>query len=126
MRAEDNGLESGWSTTQSVEVTQIVEAEPGHYTGLFPPVSFDVTNDQQVCNFSITVPFGARACQIRPSSCSDISDNAFGFGSFELGAVYLIVGTFDTPTHVSGNFSVTMCEGSVITPPSSGTWEASK
>jgi hypothetical protein len=125
VKAADNGLESDWSSPQSVAVTQL-GPEPGHYTGWRFSVSFDVTQDQKVCNFSITVPFGTGACRITPSGCTEIAGNSFGFVRIELGANYIIVGTFDTPTHASGSFYVSMCQNVIVFPGSSGTWEASK
>jgi len=100
--------------------------EPGHYTGSSPSVSFDVTEDQQVCNFDITVRFGIGYCRIRPSSCAEIADNDFAFSEAEMGAIYEITGTFDTQTHASGSYRVSMCGGVIVIPASEGVWEASK
>ena len=101
--------------------------EPGHYTGT-PSVSFDVTEDQQVCNFDITVPFSTGTCRIRPGDCAEIVDNEFAFVEEHpvFGVTKSIRGVFDTQTHVSGTYAVSMCGSTLITTPSQGTWEASK
>jgi hypothetical protein len=101
--------------------------EPGHYTGT-PSVSFDVTEDQQVCNFDITIPFSTGTCRIRPDGCAEIVDNEFAFVEEHpvFGVTKSIEGVFDTQTHVSGTYAASLCGGTLITPPSQGTWEASK
>ena len=125
VRAADNGLESDWSSVQSVEVTELCP-ESGHYTGE-PDVSFDVTADCQVCNFDITVPFGfLQYCRIRPSGCADITNYNFGFAGLELGSIFVITGTFDSPIHALGGYSVSMCEDTLIFPASEGPWDAGK
>jgi hypothetical protein len=127
VKASNDLGSSDWSNIQSVVVTvPLTGPEPGHYTGTTPSVSFDVTEGQQVCNFDITVPFGAGSCRIRPSSCAEIADNDFTFSRSELGAIYVITGTFDTPTHAFGSYRVSMCGDTIVFPASEGTWEASK
>ena len=89
-------------------------------------VTFDVTEGQQVCNFDITVPFGIYGCQIQPSICANIEKDSFTFSSGVIGAIFTINGHFDTPIHVEGDYSVSLCEDVIIFPPSTGSWEASK
>jgi hypothetical protein len=100
--------------------------EPGHYTGT-PSVSFDVTEEQQVCNFDITIPFGEGTCQIRPN-CTAIVDNEFGWewSHDPFAFTSSITGRFDTRTHASGNYRMYVCGSQMIFTPSEGTWEASK
>jgi hypothetical protein len=118
---------SDWSNVKSVVVIiQPTGPEPGHYTGSTPSVSFDVTIDQQVCNFDITVRFGSGYCRIRPGSCAEIADNDFSFSQSEFGAIYVINGTFDTRTHAEGDYRVSMCGGGIVIPVPEGTWDASK
>jgi hypothetical protein len=124
VKAADDGLVSGWSNTQSVQV-RLLGPEPGNYTGILS-VSFNVTANQEVCNFNITVPFGTGSCWIYLSSCAAINGNSFAFAQFELGAIYAITGAFDSRTHTSGSYYVSMCGGTIIIPGSSGTWEASR
>jgi len=128
VKASNEFGSTDWSNTKSV----VVDVEPtgpeaGHYTGT-PSVSFDVTEDQQVCNFGITVPFSSTTCRIRPSGCAEIADNDFTFvKSHEaFGVIMRIEGTFDSRTHASGDYSVSLCGNQLISPPSQGTWEASK
>jgi hypothetical protein len=128
VKASNESGSTDWSNTESV----VVDVEPtgpetGHYTGT-PSVSFDVTGDQQVCNFDITVPFSSSSCRVRPSGCAEIADSSFTFTeTHELfGVVMRIEGTFDSRTHASGDYSVSLCENQLISPPSQGTWEASK
>jgi hypothetical protein len=127
VQASNSSGNSLWSNVRSVVVTEVPAGpEPGRYTGT-PQVSFDVTEGMQVCSFDITVPFGGiYTCRIRPGTCADVIDYEFGFSSSELGAIYVITGTFDTMTHAVGNYEVTMCEDVLISPPSTGTWKASK
>lgn len=126
VQASNSMGHSPWSNVRSVVVTDVpVGPEPGHYIGSLS-VSFDVTEGMQVCNFDIKVPFAIYTCRIRPGSCADVTDNEFGFSSSEVGAIYVITGTFDTTTHAVGNYTVSMCENILITPPSTGTWHASK
>ncbi len=126
VRSSKSGLVSSWSNIQSVTVSPPPGPEPGHYTGTAPSVSFDVTGVQQICNYDITVPFGAGSCHIQPSGCATIINSTFTFTQAELGAIYTIDGTFDTETHASGSYSVSMCESSLIFPPSTGVWDANK
>jgi hypothetical protein len=102
-----------------------IRPEAGHYTGT-PSVSFDVTEGQQVCNFDITVRFGAGWCRIRPSDCADVMYSEFVFSRAEIGAIFTITGTFDTEVHAVGGYRVAMCEDSIVFPVPEGTWEASK
>jgi hypothetical protein len=101
--------------------------EPGYYSGTQPTVSLDVTQDQQVCNFDITVPFGAGQCRIRPN-CTQIIDNEFRFDLYypDLGITDWIEGTFDTPTHAEGDYKISICGNQLVIPPSQDSWEASK
>ena len=99
--------------------------EPGHYTGSSPSVSFDVTSDQQVCDFKISVPFATGYCRLTPG-CTDINDNGFSYSYLEIGAIYSITGTFTTRTSAIGGYSVSMCEGTLVSKPSKGDWDAIK
>jgi hypothetical protein len=125
VKASNASGSSDWSNVRSVTVSAVAPGpEPGHYTGT-PSVSFDVTENQQVCDFDIRVPFGIGSCRIRPG-CTDITDSDFVFSQAEMGAIYTITGTFDSRTHAVGRYSVAMCGGSISIPPSRGSWEASK
>jgi hypothetical protein len=128
VRASNEFGSSAWSGVRSIVVIiPPTGPEPGHYTGT-PSVSFDVTEDQQVCNFGMTIPFAGGSCRIRALSCTEIVDNGVTFVESHplFGVVMWITGTFDSRTHVSGDYSVSMCGNELISPPSRGTWEANK
>lgn len=85
------------------------------------PVSFTVTSQCQVHNFRIKVPFLPPSyCQITILEDLPIVDGRFSFSYF--GAS--ISGEFDSSTNASGTYSVIYCDGTLITPPSQGTWQA--
>jgi len=129
VKAADNGLESDWSSPQSVQVTQ-VGPEPGLYTGEEPDVFFVVTDDQRVCNYRITVPVivpgrpGYYYCQISPPECAEISRDQYRFSFFRF-ATFEIYGRFDSPTHASGSQFVRSCGGTPVIS-AQGPWEATK
>jgi hypothetical protein len=85
-------------------------------------VSFTVTSQCEVHEFSIRIPFGAGSCQITIGEDLPIDDNEFSF-DFTGGS---ISGDFDSSTSASGAYSVFFCEDTLIIPPSEGTWEAHK
>jgi hypothetical protein len=128
VKASSASTSSGWSNIQSVEVT-VPPAGPaaGHYTGT-PSLSFDVTTDGRVCEFDIRVPFQSSTCHVVMHYCVPIMDNGFEFteGHPDFGVVKRFTGTFDTRTHVTGDYAVVTCGNTLITPPSTGTFEASK
>ena len=114
------------TSTPTPTPTRLPGSEPGHYMGT-PSVSFDVTEDQQVCNFDITVPFSTGTCRIRLGDCAEIVDNEFAFVKEHPVFVvpyYRITGTFDSRTHALGEYTVGICENVLTSPPSQGTWEA--
>jgi CSLREA domain-containing protein len=120
---------SSWSNTEKVLVSITPSGpEPGHYTGT-PSVSFDVTEEQQVCNFDITIPFNGGTCRKILDGCADIVDDKFSFiKDFPPFTVndYEITGTFDTQTHALGDYAVWYCDPTLYFTPFEGTWEASK
>jgi hypothetical protein len=125
VKASNSWGHSGWSDTRSVTVSP----PPDHYVGSSPPVSFDVTYDQQVSNFDITVPFGNASCRIRALGGVEIVNNSFRIELYyeQLGITDWIDGTFNSSwTRASGNYKVSICGNQMISPPSTGTWEASK
>ena len=100
---------------------------PRHFVGT-PSVSFDVFADQEVCNFKITIPFNDKTCYIHPTSCAEITDGNFRFEWYypDFGITDYVNGTFDTPIHVSGDWSVALCASEYLITPSTGTWEANE
>jgi hypothetical protein len=120
---------SSWSNTETVLVSITPSGpEPGHYTGT-PSVSFDVTEEQQVCNFDITIPINGGTCRKILDGCADIVDDKFSFiKDFPPFIVneYEITGTFDTQTHALGDYAVWYCDPTLYFTPFEGTWEASK
>jgi parallel beta-helix repeat protein len=117
---------SSWSNIRSVTVAPPTGPDAGHYTGSSPSVSFDVSAGPQVCNYDISVPFGVATCHIQHSICATIIGNTFTITRADLDAIYTINGAFDTTVHASGNYTVSICGGTWILPPSTGTWSASK
>jgi hypothetical protein len=123
VKASNIAGDSDWSNTEQVTVSE-TGPEPGYYTGS-PSVSFDVTPDQQVCDFRITVPFVTGSCQIAALWCEDIVDGSFSFSHADIANIFSIDGVFDTSTDVTGDYFVSICDGTVSIPPSEGTWSAS-
>jgi hypothetical protein len=126
VKATNSYGDSSWSNVESVTVLP----PPDHYEGSSPSVSFDVTG-QQVCNFDITVPFGSSSCRIRARSgvCFEIVNNSFRIELRyeQLGITDWIDGTFNSNhTNASGNYNVAICGNQMVSPPSTGTWQASK
>jgi hypothetical protein len=130
VRASNSFGSSDWSNIQSVDVTvEPTGPEPGHFTGTDPTVSFDVTTDQEVCDFTITVPFDDGTCRYRVTTCLPIIDDEFIFAVLDPWANQYenrFEGRFDTRTHAVGTYSVHFCQTTLIFDPSQGTWEASK
>lgn len=120
---------SSWSNTETVLVSITPSGpEPGHYTGT-PSVSFDVTEEQQVCNFDITIPINGGTCRKILDGCADIVDDKFSFiKDFPPFTVndYEITGTFNTQTHALGDYAVWYCDPTLYFTPFEGIWEASK
>lgn len=121
---------SDWSNVQSVVVSHLATfIEPGHYTGVNPTVSFDVTTDQQVCSFAIRVPFMDDICALSFSGCAPIENRRFEFVAIDPWTNQYenkITGYFDTLTHATGTYSVHWCGTWLIFDPSEGSWSASK
>ena len=128
-QAANAGGSSAWSATKSVVVTkEPTGPEPGYYTGT-PNVEFDVTADGRVCNFQFSVPFNGGTCHMGMLTCAAIVDGKFGWTETDpwLGAYdNKISGTFDSRTHVRGDYSIHFCGSTLIFSASKGTWEASK
>ena len=106
VRASAASIASPWSDVQAVAVTETPTGPlPGHYTGT-PSLSFDVTAGGQVCSFDITVPFQSSTCHVQMSGCAPIVDNGFEFREEHplYGCVKFFAGTFDTPSHATGDF----------------------
>jgi hypothetical protein len=129
VQATNEGGSSAWSATKSVVVTkEPTGPEPGHYTGT-SSVSFDVTADGRVCDFVISLPFNGGKCHMGTVTCATIVDGKFGWTETDpwLGTYdNKINGTFDSRTHVRGEYSIHFCGSTLIFSPSTGTWEASK
>jgi hypothetical protein len=128
VRASTSSTTSPWSNVQSVAVTESpVGPLPGHYTGT-PSLSFDVTADGKVCAFDITVPFQSSTCHVQMPGCAPIVDNGFEFREEHplYGCVKYFAGAFDTPSHATGDYGVTKCGSTLISIPSTGTFEASR
>jgi hypothetical protein len=128
VKASNEFGSSDWSNTESVLVTvQPTGPEPGRYTGT-PSVSFDVTEDQQVCDFEITIPFEDSTCTLQTTTCTQVVDNEFGWewSHDPFAFTSSITGRFDTRTHALGNYSVYFCGSTLVFTPSEGTWEASR
>jgi hypothetical protein len=122
---------SAWSNVQSTTVTQPLPPNtvlPGYYSGSSPTVSFDVTEDRNVCNFRITVKFGASSCSFRPTTCKQISNNTFKFEFYypDFGITDYVAGVFDSPGHAVGDWKITLCGDTMVFPASTGNWAASK
>ena len=117
---------SGWSEVKSV-VVDVTPPEPGHYTGN-PSVSFDVTQDLRVCNYEITIPFMSGTCRLQMADCAVITNNVFSWVWDTSPFIWTdgITGTFDTSTHVTGDYVVHICGSQLYIPGEEGTWEASK
>lgn len=111
--------------TPTITTTPEGEIQPGHYVGS-NSVSFDVTQDLRVCNYTIRVRLPTAYCRITPVQCAEIdATNSFLFSASESGAIFKITGVFDGPTHVTGDYSVTWCGSVLVTPPVTGEWDAS-
>jgi subtilisin family serine protease len=96
--------------------------QPGVYSGANPPITFEVTQAQEVCSLEMTAPFGAGTCRIYATTCIPIRDNRF-----QLGAIGLSVsGAFDAATHAVGDYWIVFCGDQVALPASEGTWQAGR
>jgi hypothetical protein len=126
VKARNPTGDSGWSNIRSVTVFP----PPDHYSGSSPKVSFDVIGDQ-VCSFDITVPYSTGTCRIRAKSgvCFDIVNNKFRLEMYyaDFGITDWIEGNFNSSrSSVSGNYSIYICGNTLIIPPSTGSWDASR
>jgi hypothetical protein len=117
--------QSGWSETRAVTVLPPSD----HFEGDSPPVSFDVTDDQQVCNFEMTVSFGDGTCHVHLPVCTHIVDGRFAYwaldpwhNSYE----NLITGRFQDQDHVEGSYSLHWCGSTLHPEPHEGDWTATK
>jgi hypothetical protein len=81
-------------------------AQEGHWEGVNPEVSFDVTSDGIVENFSIMI---GGECDVQANAAFPIDDDhVLLIGELDEEGQPVdnsIVGTFDSPTTISGSFS---------------------
>jgi hypothetical protein len=113
--------------------------KPGHWEGR-PSVSFEVTTDGNIRNFSIVVPFGQTTCTLTAEEEFSLgADNTIIFSKLgpsldknllelmvaleiptpvpiktdagELIEMQHISGKFNSPTTITGTFEVLVCEG---------------
>jgi tetratricopeptide (TPR) repeat protein len=77
----------------------------GHYEGMRPSVSFDITGDGNIANFALNAPFGASTCNIKIEKI-EVTDSKF----------VLDVTTADKEQATIGIFTIKgQIEGTVVT-----------
>lgn len=98
-------VEADVTTTAPIESgSQGVTPSAGHWEGINPFVSFDVSTSNQIINFEIRVPVLNDICFIN-ADVVPIENGGFlisGNGS-------VIIGTFDSSTTLNGTYQLFMC-----------------
>jgi hypothetical protein len=94
--------------------TQPTKPKVGHWEGSDPTMSFDITDEGQMVNLQMTVPYGGRTCGIYIPSITVQTDYSItiDFTSTETLSIGYIIGVFHG-TKASGKYLIKMCSQGV-------------
>jgi len=91
----------GYQMTALPLVDTALDIKPGHWAGE-PALSFDVSDDYRITNFSASFWFGNGTCNYRLTREFDVmAGQTVSFGEFH--------GQFTSPTEISGTYMVMFC-----------------
>lgn len=93
---------------------QPTQPKAGHWEGSDPTISFDITEDGQLTNLQMTVPYGGTTCKLYIPSITVQTDYSFtlDFTSAETLSMGYILGVFHG-TKASGKYLIKMCAQSI-------------
>jgi hypothetical protein len=88
--------------------------KPGHWEGINPVVSFDVTAEGKIVNIFMNVSYGGSTCSISSATIAIQPDHTFdlNLNSTETLSMGYVNGTFNE-TKVSGKYMIEMCGQSI-------------
>ena len=86
------------------------QPKAGHWEGSDPDVSFNVTPEGQIVNFSMSAPYGSSACDIRVASVTlpEKTTLVMDLTSTETLSVGFVTGEFGAEK-INGKYKIEMC-----------------
>jgi hypothetical protein len=117
------------STATPANTPTFVPGHPqaGHWEGTEPSISFDVSSDNTIVNFSATVSFANSFCTIKIPTPAAINSNGtikMNGDSFNGAVAGAFSGKFTSATTVSGTYWNTLCQGTVLLDFTERPWSA--